>query len=321
MSGELSETRTSLGPIADLLETLATGSIIGKNEDPRAPVGNSKSDPTSIHFDFGDPDQEDFVYEYHDNVVEDLNKRGIPITDAMSPGDRHAKLKNSLIQEYTVRQLQGNVDRGQAQQNAATSAYLLLDAPPCLLHMENRIGLKMLMLLLEEGLKHCTTHPKYLGRFPNAPKKCAQAYIKDVEQYINQQVFGDVPHPGQWECPIEGNYEKIGTICLDNNRTRKIIDSLGPLLDISVKGETRRQKWGEAVQHYSQAIRTVRRKEDFSPEEVLQWQYVVDKFFQIWVDLHSKNGITNYIHMLASGHVAEYLKYWKSLYAHSQQGK
>ena len=66
---------------------------------------------------------------------------------------------------------------------------------------------------------------------------------------------------------------------------------------------------------------TLRRKEDFEPDEVLQWQFVVDKFFQIWVQLHGKNGITNYIHMLATGHVAEYLKYWKNLYAHSQQGK
>jgi len=31
-------------------------------------------------------------------------------------------------------------------------------------------------------------------------------------------------------------------------------------------------------------------------------------------------GVTNYIHMLTTGHISEYLVYWGDLYDHSQQG-
>jgi len=38
------------------------------------------------------------------------------------------------------------------------------------------------------------------------------------------------------------------------------------------------------------------------------------------VELCGQEGITNYIHMLAAGHISEYLAHWRNLYAHSQQG-
>ena len=43
-------------------------------------------------------------------------------------------------------------------------------------------------------------------------------------------------------------------------------------------------------------------------------------FFQAWVLLWQKEGITNYIHMIGSGHIAEYLFKWRNLYRFSQQG-
>jgi hypothetical protein len=36
--------------------------------------------------------------------------------------------------------------------------------------------------------------------------------------------------------------------------------------------------------------------------------------------LWQKEGITNYLHMIGSGHIAEYLYKWKNLYRFSQQG-
>jgi len=43
-------------------------------------------------------------------------------------------------------------------------------------------------------------------------------------------------------------------------------------------------------------------------------------FFVIQVNLTGHKGMTNYIHMLALGHISEYLIYWGNLYDHSQQG-
>jgi hypothetical protein len=55
-------------------------------------------------------------------------------------------------------------------------------------------------------------------------------------------------------------------------------------------------------------------------EQVCEVQVLCDDFYQKWVDLQGREGITNYIHFLGAGHLAEYLFYWKNRYRHSQQG-
>ena len=43
-------------------------------------------------------------------------------------------------------------------------------------------------------------------------------------------------------------------------------------------------------------------------------------FFQLWVQLHGRDGVTNYVHMIGSGHMLEYMKRWGNLTKYSQQG-
>ena len=54
---------------------------------------------------------------------------------------------------------------------------------------------------------------------------------------------------------------------------------------------------------------------------VATYQCHADKFFQqAWIHLWQKEGIMNYLHMIGSCHVTEYLFKWKNLYRFSQQG-
>jgi hypothetical protein len=63
----------------------------------------------------------------------------------------------------------------------------------------------------------------------------------------------------------------------------------------------------------------LRQKNDFTEEDILEIQGDVDDWFQDWVSLHGADGMTNYIHLLASGHVSEYLSRHRNMYKHSQQ--
>lgn len=42
--------------------------------------------------------------------------------------------------------------------------------------------------------------------------------------------------------------------------------------------------------------------------------------FFIWIDLFGDKGITNYIHLLGSGHMLYFIKKYGCLYLYSQQG-
>ena len=59
----------------------------------------------------------------------------------------------------------------------------------------------------------------------------------------------------------------------------------------------------------------------WSNAEIVLYQCRADKFFEIWLHLFQKEGITNYIHMIGSGHITDCLYKWENLVYHvSQQG-
>jgi hypothetical protein len=60
--------------------------------------------------------------------------------------------------------------------------------------------------------------------------------------------------------------------------------------------------------------------EELHNEEILEFQCNADIFFCKWVDLEGYNGMMNYIHLMGSGHLSEYMFHYQNLYWHSQQG-
>ena len=59
---------------------------------------------------------------------------------------------------------------------------------------------------------------------------------------------------------------------------------------------------------------------DYTNPELSKYVEHADNFFQLWVKLHGKNGIGNYLHMIGSGHIYVYMKRWGNLNKYSQQG-
>ncbi len=72
--------------------------------------------------------------------------------------------------------------------------------------------------------------------------------------------------------------------------------------------------------HYRNAFVMLRTRHNMLNVEIKSFQNEFDHFFQIWVGMYGDEGVTNYLHMLASGHIMEYLFKYKNLYRHSQQG-
>ena len=60
--------------------------------------------------------------------------------------------------------------------------------------------------------------------------------------------------------------------------------------------------------------------ENNTQSELDLYEMHADSFFQLWVDLHGRSGVTKYIHMIVSGHMLEYMLCWGNLTKYSQQG-
>jgi hypothetical protein len=63
----------------------------------------------------------------------------------------------------------------------------LLDCVPCILHMENRVGLKILTMLLNKGIQNAGNGDTYMNE--NNQKKRLANYITDVENIANRNMY------------------------------------------------------------------------------------------------------------------------------------
>ena len=67
-------------------------------------------------------------------------------------------------------------------------------------------------------------------------------------------------------------------------------------------------------------ISMLRARYDFDLGRVLDFQFCVDNFMDLWHKLTGRDGIGNYFHLLDVGHVADQLLMHGNLYKYLQQG-
>jgi hypothetical protein len=74
------------------------------------------------------------------------------------------------------------------------------------------------------------------------------------------------------------------------------------------------------MDHWRKLVEMAGQREDFLDEEIDAFDTQCDDFFELWVDLTGLESMTNYIHMIGSGHMTYYLREWRNFYRDSQQG-
>ena len=285
---------------------------IPKNEDPSI-VPENNVNPLSIHF---IPKEHVDKASYSRYLNVELKLRNLPTSGNMST--RRERLKSSLIIESDVRKLTSELSHCTPKE---TACFLMINAIPCILHMELRVGLKILTMLLVEGLSNVKERNLYVeidslgGRISR--------FLQDVSEVVNKELLGTNENPTQWEVPYDPVKQVIGIICLENGKTRRIIEGIEKIIRICVPTaeiDNRRNQWNHALLNYNSGMEIVRQKSDYTDFVIFSYQKYMDNFHNSWIELHGLAGQTNYTHMIGSGHIGEYMLKWRNLYRHSQQG-
>jgi hypothetical protein len=74
------------------------------------------------------------------------------------------------------------------------------------------------------------------------------------------------------------------------------------------------------MEEYRMAMQILRKRSDYTDQDIKSFQDLIDSFFKKYLKETGVEGITNYIHMLASGHIKYYMELHRNLYKYSQQG-
>jgi polyhydroxyalkanoate synthesis regulator protein len=182
---------------------------------------------------------------------------------------------------------------------------------PCILHCENRVGEKIITIILRRQLD------KFSGQ--------KMDFIDAMDETFQTKVLGSVTSPSHWRLKHSKDSDgqlKLESLQVRNQTVRKMLDSIDIIVE-DAAGESDdefKTKMIFAVASFKEAMKILTTHRSLTEEEMERFQDKIDDFYEAWIDLFGEEGITNYIHLLGSGHMLYFLKKYGCLYIYSQQG-
>ncbi|KAL7580553.1 hypothetical protein ACA910_003678 [Epithemia clementina (nom. ined.)] len=202
--------------------------------NPRVAKKSSTNNSSSIHFKMNKNTPGEIRTEYNSKLMHNLEIQGMDSTLG-NMREQQQQLHTRLIKEWLYVKLKPSIRLGNKRQ--AKAMFILLNTVPCILHAENRMGIKILETLLIEGLSNA------LKFACGGEKATALEFVKKVEKIMNNNVFGDKLNEAQWQCLLSDNKKEIVTITMNNVHTKKVIQKLDLLVEICVQDGRRREEW------------------------------------------------------------------------------
>ena len=242
-------------------------------------------------------------------INSDLVLRGLTVSGSLSV--RRDKLRNLLLIEREYDIMKSVID-GRNKMDIERLPYISVEqAIVCILHLENRVSETILKKLMTEGIESLISDSN----------ESEMEVITKFEDVLNNVIWGNEVKPSQWKVPVDSNKNTIiGAFMINNGMARRLVDKFDSLLSVIQMNDDKKQQWTKCVKYFKDMVLILRQKEDFTDERIEEFQVLADKFFHTWITLHGTQGVTNYIHMIGSGHISYYLKHWRNLYRYSQQG-
>jgi len=257
-------------------------------------------------------DTEDYLeqmYFFSSLVSNALQLRGMPIDGSLT--ERRDCLRQRLLVEEKICLIRTAISRSELGRESAL--ILIKQAIICIMHLENCVSEKNLTMLLSIGAE------LYQGR---RAQESLKGYNSSVEDIVSKQILGTHWRPKQWRVPMKEGGLELSSVSLSNSKTRTFMTALEPLISFIFNhpdDHAMKMNWMKLLSFYNPAMELLRQPTDFTDDEIETFQEGIDRFYKKWISLVGREGITNYIHMLGSGHVAHYLTQHRYLYKFSQQ--
>jgi len=224
----------------------------------------------------------------------------------MTVKQKVAKLKESVMNGRMIKVLRDSIKRIEDMKDGFL--FGLERAVPCVLHLENRVNEKLVVMTLLEGLKHRTNGAQ------------SKEYFEEVAHVFNNGMLSE--QNGNWKVPQDSGELKV--LSFSNVTARRLVSNIDQVFDVVFRyhnDDGARQKLFHTClkELFPPIITTLRQRHSFTDEEIVELQRKIDKWYHCWMSIAGLEGMTNYIHLLGSGHISYYLKKYRNLYRYSNQ--
>eukprot|EP00978_Attheya_sp_CCMP212_P043476 scaffold284690_cov64-Attheya_sp.AAC.1 len=103
----------------------------------------------------------------------------------------------------------------------------------------------------------------------------------------------------------------MGDVKLTNEKAHMwFLSNVDCLLPICLIGrdEITIAKWQKVIDLCRASMEWIRKRENFTDSEIVEFQDTADEFIELWIGLNGTQAMTNYLHDLAAGHFSYYLR-------------
>ena len=109
----------------------------------------------------------------------------------------------------------------QGEEGKAAALILISQVIPCIMHLENRVGEKLITVLLSLEAQ------LYQKRNTSG----LQLWAKSMQDLTNTRILGTLFHPKQWRMPLGDKNDTVLKVSLSKVKTRKFMENIGVLID------------------------------------------------------------------------------------------
>ena len=138
------------------------------------------------------------------------------------------------------------IKRGDEGKEAAL--ILILQAIPCIMHLENRVGEKLITVLLSLGAE--IVHRRRRSQ-------SLQSFATTIMEIVNTRVLGTVTCLKQWKLLLGQNNDSVLKVSLSNTKTRMFVSHLHILIDYLFQhpeDAEKKQVWYGLIDDYCDAM-------------------------------------------------------------------
>jgi len=154
----------------------------------------------------------------------------MPVPDLLA--DQQQLLRQALIMEHQYWDLG---DALVACDGERANIIALINNVPCILHLENRTGLKIFTTVVQKGLSRALSGN--LFQETHDVGRRFDMFFAQLNRVVGTQILGSVENPSQWECPCDRSRRELGIICLDNVKTRKVVNGMDAIIELCISAD------------------------------------------------------------------------------------
>ena len=187
-------------------------------------------------------------------------------------------MKSVLKVEQQLDLIMQALARGVEGKDAALM--LISQAIPCIMHLENRVGEKLITVLLAMAADRFQKRVK--------SRNLSTRFANNIQHIVNTRILGTVTRPKQWKLPLSLTNDGAGKVSLSNAKTRLFMDNISELVDYtfsSPEDAELKQIWDKMLQDYNEAMKILRKRSEYTDEDIKTFQLKIDSFFTNYVEL------------------------------------